>query len=109
MVSHQNVIANVLQLAAFEAQDRRPGQHKVVLGLLPQSHIYALVAICHTSVYQGDSVVILPKFDLQVLAAAIERFRINVLYVVSMITPKSISQNINSHSGATDCHSIDQS
>lgn len=84
MVSHKNVIANILQLAAFEAPDRRPGQHKVVLGLLPQSHIYALVAICHTSVYRGDSVVVLPKFELPVLATAIARFKINILYVVSI-------------------------
>ncbi|KAL9105955.1 MAG: hypothetical protein Q9227_008948 [Pyrenula ochraceoflavens] len=82
IVSHMNVIANVLQLATFEAYQRKPGQHYVVLGLLPQSHIYGLVAVCHASVYRGDAVVVLPKFDLSVLASAIAKFKINVLFIV---------------------------
>ncbi|OQD88148.1 hypothetical protein PENANT_c004G07755 [Penicillium antarcticum] len=49
MISHRNVIANVLQIAAFEKAYREkrapPGgvYTAVSLGLLPQSHIYALV------------------------------------------------------------------
>jgi acyl-CoA synthetase (AMP-forming)/AMP-acid ligase II len=97
MVSHMNVIANVLQLAAFEAPERRPGQQKVVLGLLPQSHIYGLVVVCHASTYMGDSVVVLPKFELSVLAAAIERFKINVLFTVSKSAAEEFSGNLLNH------------
>ena len=53
------------------------------LGLLPQSHIYSLVVICHTSAYRGDEVVVLPKFDINTFLGAIQRFKINVLYLVS--------------------------
>lgn len=82
MVSHRNVIANILQMCAFENPSRKPAQQNVVLGLLPQSHIYGLIVVCHVSIYRGESVVVLPKFDLKTFLNAIERFRINVLFVV---------------------------
>ncbi|THW77256.1 phenylacetyl-CoA ligase-like protein, partial [Aureobasidium pullulans] len=82
IVSHKNVIANVLQLDSMEKTQRYENQHDVVLGLLPQSHIYGLVVIYHASVYRGDSIIVLPKFHLSTLGEAIETFRINVLFVV---------------------------
>ncbi|OKL57044.1 hypothetical protein UA08_07377 [Talaromyces atroroseus] len=82
VVSHKNVIANILQLTAFEKPSRTPDQQDVVLGLLPQSHIYGLIVVCHTSIYRGESVIVMPKFDLMLLARAIQQFRINVLFVV---------------------------
>lgn len=82
MVSHANVIANVLQLCAFESPQRNPRQQNVVLGLLPQSHIYGLVVVCHVSIYRGDSVVVLPRFELSILASAIQTLRINILFIV---------------------------
>ncbi len=56
---------------------------EVALGLLPQSHIYALVVICHATTYRGDQVISLPKFELRQYLEAIQRFKINTLYLVS--------------------------
>ncbi|TQB72750.1 hypothetical protein MPDQ_006466 [Monascus purpureus] len=86
MVSHRNVIANILQMCAFENPSRKPAQQNVVLGLLPQSHIYGLIVVCHVSIYRGESVVVLPKFDLKTFLNAIERFRINVFSVTEIFT-----------------------
>lgn len=91
MISHRNVIANTLQIATFESpyreRRRKPGDKnaptEVVLGLLPQSHIYALVVICHASIYRGDQVINLPKFEIHSYLNAIQRFKINGLYLVS--------------------------
>lgn len=93
MISHRNVIANVMQITASEKTYRAsltpPGnqsQHtEVALGLLPQSHIYSLVVICHAGPYRGDQVVVLPKFELKSYLAAIERFKISVLLLVSHV------------------------
>lgn len=82
MISHVNVISHVLMVATFESQTRSKDQHDVVLGLLPQSHIYGLVVICHDGVYRGDSIIVLPKFELLTLLESIQRFRINVLILV---------------------------
>ena len=92
MISHRNVISNVLQIKAFEKSYRdskkKPGDKydftEVALGLLPQSHIYALVVICHATVYRGDQVINLPKFEIGQFLAAIQRFKINVLFLVCL-------------------------
>lgn len=88
MISHRNVIANILQTSTFDKSEReriRPGYQEVCLGLLPQSHIYSLVVICHISTYRGDQVIILPKFDLQNYLKSIQQFKINSLYLVPPI------------------------
>ncbi|KAF9887332.1 hypothetical protein FE257_010327 [Aspergillus nanangensis] len=91
MISHRNVIANVLQIQVFENSWREhlssPGSTytDVALGLLPQSHIYALVVIAHLSTYRGDQVIILPKFEINSYLQAIQNFKIASLYLVPPI------------------------
>ena len=88
MISHRNVIANVLQVCTYDkpARDAISKDYQdVALGLLPQSHIYALVVICHCSTYCGDQVIILPKFNNRSLFTAIAAYKINTLYLVPPI------------------------
>lgn len=92
MITHRNVIANTLQLITHEKDHRailvEPGNHEYTescLGLLPMSHIYGLVVICHLSVYRGDRVVVLPKFEMQSYLASIARYSIQTLYLVPPI------------------------
>lgn len=85
MISHQNVIANILQIKSFESAKRRDWGSEVrdiALGLLPQSHIYSLIIICHMSTYLGDSVVVMAKFNLDQLLEAVSNHRISTLYLV---------------------------
>lgn len=91
MISHRNVIANSIQICTFE-QPYRPTStqgkpySEVALCLLPQSHIYALVYLCHAVPYRGDSVIVLPKFDLKSYLESIQRFRINILFLVKLLS-----------------------
>ncbi|CZT48477.1 probable phenylacetyl-CoA ligase [Rhynchosporium secalis] len=89
MISHRNVIANILQIGTFEkpTRDKRPEDQRteVGLGLLPLSHIYGLVVIAQASTYRGDGVIILPKFELQSFLKAIQTQRIETLYLVPPI------------------------
>jgi acyl-CoA synthetase (AMP-forming)/AMP-acid ligase II len=90
MISHRNVIANVLQIATFEKtwRDRlvprgsRTQHTETTLGLLPQSHIYALVVTCHAGPFRGDQVIVLPKFELKTYLSAIETHQIRGLFLV---------------------------
>lgn len=86
MISHKNVITNVMQIATFEQPARSlrgNNQTEVALGLLPLSHIYGLVVIAQASTWRGDEAVILPKFELQSFLKAIETYKIAGLYLVS--------------------------
>ena len=97
MISHRNAIANTMQISAYEqpSRDARAGDKRdVALGLLPLSHIYGLVVIAKASIYRGDEVIILPKFELQSYFHAIQKFKINCLYLV----PPIIIQMTKNHS-----------
>ena len=95
MISHRNVIANVLQICTFEKPYRESSKPagaeypdvEVALGLLPQSHIYSLVVICHATAYRGDQVINLPKFEIQQFLNTIQRFKVTMLYLV-ISTPR---------------------
>ena len=56
----------------------------VTLGLLPMSHIYSLVVICHAGAYRGDGIVVLPKFEFESTLQAIQDHKINSLFLVSI-------------------------
>ena len=58
---------------------------EIALGLLPMSHIYGLVVICHANVYRGDGVVVLPKFEFASTLQAIQDYKINSLFLVPPI------------------------
>lgn len=86
MISHRNVIANTMQICKFIAPGRinmhGPDWLENVLGLLPFSHIYGLVVVAHSSLYSGDNVVVLPKFEMASCLQAIQQYKINKLYLV---------------------------
>ncbi|GAO50186.1 acetyl-CoA synthetase-like protein [Saitoella complicata NRRL Y-17804] len=80
MVSHYNVIANTLQIVAFNG-----GFHKektTVLGLLPFYHIYGLVVILHAECYSGNTVVLVPKFELEPFVSTLVKYKIAKLFLV---------------------------
>ncbi|KAI8648453.1 hypothetical protein NCS56_01530200 [Fusarium sp. Ph1] len=87
MISHANVIANVLQHATYDSVGRaRKGvETQAVSGFLPFSHIYGLVIACHTSTWRGDQVIVLPKFELKAFLESIQRFKIRQLLLVPPI------------------------
>jgi acyl-CoA synthetase (AMP-forming)/AMP-acid ligase II len=86
MISHQNVIANTMQLCLHEDVARRKDgiETQVEMGLLPFSHIYGLVVVAHAATWRGDEVIVLPRFELTDYLQAIERFKINHVPVVSL-------------------------
>jgi len=94
MISHRNVIANTMQIGTFEKPFRdkmindlrnQSDYTENVLGLLPMSHIYGLVVICHANVYRGDGVIVLPKFEFASTLQAIQDHKINSLFLVPPI------------------------
>ncbi|KAK7417254.1 hypothetical protein QQX98_004688 [Neonectria punicea] len=80
---YRNVTAGV----AFEAYGRKLAgiDTQVGLGLLPFSHIYGLSIISHILPWRGDEVVVLPKYKLDHMLAAVQKFKINQLCLVPPI------------------------
>jgi acyl-CoA synthetase (AMP-forming)/AMP-acid ligase II len=85
-VSHRNIIANIIELNLFDQEGRGgPDAREVMLGILPSSHIYGVVVISHLSTYRGDSVIVLPRFDMVHMLECVVKHRINTLSIVPPI------------------------
>jgi acyl-CoA synthetase (AMP-forming)/AMP-acid ligase II len=81
MLTHGNVVANLLQSAAalpLEGED-------VVIAVLPFFHIYGLQVILHGGLRAGATLVVLPRFDLETFLRAIQQHRATWAFVVPPI------------------------
>ena len=93
MISHRNVIANVMQISTSEQKYRDslkkspsdPEYTQAVLGILPQSHIYGLVFICHYSIFRGDEIIVMSRFDIVEMLQTIQLCKISCLFIVPPI------------------------
>lgn len=113
MVSHRNVIANTMQVSLHDAQSRKElgFENQVSMGLLPFSHIYALVVVTHAGVVRGDEIIVLPRFDFKMFCSAIQKFKISLVPVVSDPVSRAAStpQNQHSHGITRSPRSLSQS
>lgn len=81
MLTHRSIATNLAQLE--EVMPAGPGDR--VLAVLPFFHIYGLTALMNAPLRLGATVVVLPRFDLEVYLAAIAAHRITHLYVAPPI------------------------
>jgi acyl-CoA synthetase (AMP-forming)/AMP-acid ligase II len=86
MLSHRNMVANVLQCKNTEGRylswnGNADGQGDRMLGLLPFFHIYGLTCILHTSVHSGYSVFVMPKFEIEKFCSHVQNYRITFIFV----------------------------
>jgi acyl-CoA synthetase (AMP-forming)/AMP-acid ligase II len=81
MLTHHNLVANVLQTAAVL------GLHEsdVMLGVLPFFHIYGMVVIMNVGLHVGATVVTLPRFDLQQCLEVMQKYQVTYANVVPPI------------------------
>ncbi|KAI9925001.1 hypothetical protein MW887_006408 [Aspergillus wentii] len=87
MLSHRNIVANNLQLAAGEAgqltwNGGADGKGDRVLAFLPFYHIYGLTALVHQSLYKGLHLIVMQKFDLEKWCAHVQNYHVTFSYVV---------------------------
>ncbi|MFE6223835.1 MULTISPECIES: 4-coumarate--CoA ligase family protein, partial [unclassified Streptomyces] len=81
MLTHASIATNLAQLEPFIPMG--PGDR--ILAVLPFFHIYGLTALMNAPLRKGATVVVLPRFELDTFLGAIQRHRINGLYVAPPI------------------------
>lgn len=81
MLTHRSIATNLAQL--YPLMPMSPGDR--ILAVLPFFHIYGLTALMNAPLRNGATVVVLPRFELDTFLAAIEKHRINALYVAPPI------------------------
>jgi 4-coumarate--CoA ligase len=78
MLSHANLVANVVQVSAME--NLEPGER--TLAVLPFFHIYGMLVLMSFVLASGGALVTLPRFELEAALRLAEAHRMRRLYLV---------------------------
>ncbi|KAK6387326.1 hypothetical protein LTS17_000593 [Exophiala oligosperma] len=78
MISHHNVIAQMMQMRAGTPEDCP----KVLLGVLPLYHITGIVQILQLPLIINQQVVMMPKFNLKDMINVIYKYKCDELWLV---------------------------
>ena len=78
MLTHYNLVANVLQASCALGVT----EQDTMLGVLPFFHIYGMLVLMNLSLYQGATVVTMPRFDLEQCLQMVQDYRITFANVV---------------------------
>jgi acyl-CoA synthetase (AMP-forming)/AMP-acid ligase II len=79
MLSHRNLIANILQT---DASNHFLHDRDTTIAFLPFFHIYGLTVIALLGLWSGATIVVMPKFELDAYLDLVERYRATLLHVV---------------------------
>ncbi|HYP54600.1 MAG TPA: long-chain fatty acid--CoA ligase [Pyrinomonadaceae bacterium] len=74
MLTHYSIFANVVQMETWHHQVRRRGE-EVYLLVIPFFHIYGFTVGMMAGVWGGVSHVLIPKYDVEALLAAVRDYR----------------------------------
>ncbi len=87
MLSHRNIVSNILMLSAGEAGNLSPqggpdGKGDRLLTFLPFFHIYGLTCVVHYTLYAGLKTYVMAKFELERFCQIVQDYKIAFAYVV---------------------------
>ncbi|MGH3389482.1 MAG: AMP-binding protein, partial [Actinomadura sp.] len=77
MLTHRNLVANAYQTCAFDS-GIRPGR-EVTIAVMPLFHVFGLTICLTTTVLAGGTVVLLPRFELDMVLSAVKKWKPTVL------------------------------
>jgi acyl-CoA synthetase (AMP-forming)/AMP-acid ligase II len=81
MLTHHNLISNLRQMEGldyFTSED-------TLLCALPLFHIYGLVVILNMGLYQGSTIVMMPRFDLEQFLQTVSKYKVTLAHLVPPI------------------------
>jgi acyl-CoA synthetase (AMP-forming)/AMP-acid ligase II len=81
MLTHENLIANTLQVQACELIK----ESDTLVCVLPLFHIYGMVVIMNVGLYTGAQIVVMPRFDLESFLKVMQDYGVTLAHVVPPI------------------------
>lgn len=71
MLTHKNLIANTLMCQAWLCQ-KKSSQERI-LGVIPFFHVYGMTTVLLLSILNGNTMILLPKFDIETTLKTIQK------------------------------------
>ena len=81
MLTHENLIANTLQVQACELIK----ESDTIVCVLPLFHIYGMVVIMNVGLYAGARIVVMSRFDLESFLKVLQDYSVTLAHVVPPI------------------------
>lgn len=81
MLTHHNLVANICQMDGLDYFD----EDATLICVLPLFHIYGLVVILNMGLYQGATIVTMPRFDLEQFLKAVSDYGVTLAHLVPPI------------------------
>ncbi|ORX70312.1 acetyl-CoA synthetase-like protein [Linderina pennispora] len=93
MLSHRNVVANILQNGAFDNTDVMRAKRFTeieetphALAFLPFFHIYGLTCVLHYQLCSGYALVVMAQFELEKFCQLVQKYRVRAALLVPPVT-----------------------
>ncbi|GAB5601571.1 long-chain fatty acid--CoA ligase [Thermus sp. FJN-A] len=102
MLTHKNLVANVLQIDAWDPTSKELAGKGVMLGALPFFHVYGMTVAMNYGLFSGYKIVLLPRPEIKAIVEAIEKHRVThfpgvpTLYVAFNHFPGIERRNVKS-------------
>ena len=80
VLTHRNLVANIVQLRAWFPQAREGKE--TIMGVLPFFHSYGMTSCMHMGVFLRSAVVLVPRFDLNLVLKSIDKFKATIFHGV---------------------------
>ncbi|WP_082129836.1 long-chain-fatty-acid--CoA ligase [Aneurinibacillus tyrosinisolvens] len=101
MLTHRNLVANLMQTHEFFKNEIRPGQEKY-LTIIPLFHVFGMTSGMNLSILNGSMNVLLPRFQVEEVLETIKREQPTVfpgvptMYIALTNHPKAEAYDIGS-------------
>jgi long-chain acyl-CoA synthetase len=82
-LTHYNLVANVYQIDAWYKRGSKGVD--VFVGALPWFHIYGQTAVMNASIFRIATLLIFPRFDVDTIMHAIEKYKANLFHGVPLM------------------------
>jgi len=80
VLTHRNLVANLLQAVAWYGEGEHAGERS--MAVLPFFHIYGMTSVLNFSIRLGMAVILVPRFDPDMVLHAVARWRPTVFHGV---------------------------
>jgi acyl-CoA synthetase (AMP-forming)/AMP-acid ligase II len=81
MLTHYNLVANMCQMEGLDYFT----ENDTLICVLPLFHIYGLVVVLNMGLYQGSTIVTLPRFELELFLQLVQDHQVTLAHLVPPI------------------------
>lgn len=73
MLTHKNLVSNVLQVKAWLTDCQEGGER--MLGALPFFHVFGMTVAMNFTIYTGSTMILLPRFEIETVLKQINKYK----------------------------------